>query len=1310
MLRNIFLFIFLWNYSVVYSTISNIHTVEETNFTVDSCFAHIDSDIYVIGDNMPRFSEEIFIGELYDSNIKVNLRYPEFKNLSAKELRAVQKLQNLGVLPNDKDLDRQSEILFPTKHLTSGLNLEKNIVLSRKKGFLNVSFSPIVRHNGEWKRIVSCQIQVVAIHNPKASKLRSNAKEDERWLNNSVLSKGKWVKVRVKEEGIYQISSNDITNMGFTELSKVKVYGYGGILQDEVFAFGEPEVSTLSTIIPDDLVEVPVMPTADNRILFWAEGTMGIKWDTSSQKYTHKQNHYSNYSYYFITQNDDPRLEIQHLKQVDVSEDVSLRECSTVPYVAVYDVDNTSWYEGGRRMFDAHDYSKGQNYTYRIATPDINANGSGTKSIEVYMGAASTLSSTTFSIQTNGTKIGSLTIERVSDGNDLAIVNNYSSNNLLHLSPTENNNIQITANKSNSARLDYIRINYPRDLKVTSAPYSFSPQTGVNTKLKISNANEQTHVWRIGQIGSVTAELLPTSLQNGVLEVVTNTPRRRFVCFDESQTFSTPTFVENVENQNLHADCDIDFVIIIPANGKVFKQAERLGELHKKHDGYTYRVVRADELYNEFSSGTPDANAYRRYLKMLYDKAGNDESKMPKFCLFFGKSNWDNRMLSDGSKNKKQNDYLLCFENDNQQKKVGTVDCYVTDDFFGMLDDGEGKDLKSEKLDIALGRMVCMTEEEAKRLVDKVEIYMNNQDAGSWKNTIVFLGDNGDNNRHMQDCERVADVVKSTAPNLDIQKIYWDRYKWVSSSTGYTFPQANNRIHQLMTEGALVFNYSGHGSPSQISHSKLLLTSDFKQEYSPYMALWILASCEIFPFDHDEASLAEASLFLPHGGSIAFMCATRSVFSTSNNTLNKAYTECVLSCNDEGQQYTMGEALQKAKIMIKSSDTSINKLKYILFGDPALKLAIPTGRLILDSINGMAISETDELIELNAGSVATFSGHVCKIGELYDIDENFTGTVSAKIFDREEIITCVNNKKENTSPMEFTERTKTIFKGNALCENGKFTFHVSIPRDISYSKEAGRISMYALSDDKQHEYNGISDSFCLNGTSLNAAKDSVPPTVVAYINSIENPDYTITDENPILIADISDDTGINNTGISLGHDIELVLDGQAAEYKNLNQYFNYDFGSYQKGQLVYPLNNMSRGTHTAQLKVWDVNNNYTVTDVHFIVRKENASSGKNGYITATKNPAYSDTRFITYFPSDDFMVDFVTYEVYDTRGRVVYKKQDPVNKGQSSASFVWNLCGNNNQMVNEGIYFYRAVITSSNGVLKTDAQKLIIKH
>lgn len=1261
----------------------------------------------------PRFTTEVFLGSHAANGYKIELRYPEFQELTSKEAKAI-KRQLPSRMPVDFTLN-DSVRLFPCATPVYGLELEHYVSISQLKDYVNVSFSPIVYHDGKWKRIVSCQIKIVPLSQPQQGALLQHRApsqgNDERWAAHSVLATGKWCKVRVEEEGIYQLNGDAIKKMGFSDLSKIKVYGYGGLLQDEVLSFPAYDAQILQNIAPDDLVEVPVLETTDGRILFWMEGTRSLDYDVKTKRFTHKQNHYSRYSYYFITENDAPRKTVSQIDENDsrINETAgTTKVIDAVPYVTVYDPDTYNWYPGGRKMFDSFDFNTNNVHSYRLQTPDCIDDDSFTPTATVSIGASSATSPATFKITFNGVELASQTVNQLKADTDHATISTKNHTISTALSAADGNVIQLTKTSGSSARIDYLRLHYMRRLTAASVPYSFTIPETAPVKLKISDASSNVHLWRLGQNGVATEEVAAT-LKNNTLEADVSTPARRFVFFDASQNYNTPEFVANVEPQDLHAHHDVDFVIIVPASGKLVEQAERLGKLHAEHDGLTYEVIRADQLYNEFSSGTPDASAYRRYLKMLYDRAAAGRSSLPRYCLLMGKSPWDNRFLSDfwSPKSKNIDDYLLAFEVDNNQEAIGSVNSYVSDDFYGFLDDGEGNNLSRNKLDIALGRMVCLTSEDAEVLINKVEQYISNKDAGKWKNTIAILADDGDNNGHIKDAEAVSTAIESVAPYLNINKIYWDRYKWTSGATGYTYPQGTASIKKQMKDGALIFNYSGHGSPDLISHQKVLQISDFAEAYSPYMPLWVLASCEIYPFDSNETNLAETSLFVRGGGSIGFVCATRSVYASYNNAFNRAYCQHVLTTCDDGHLNTMGEALRLAKndVVNNNRDLTINKLKYVLFGDPALRLALPTGSIVLDSINGKAITDRAQLTNLPAGGVALFSGHVCgEDGK--SVDSTFDGDVNATIYDAAADVTCQNNHKDDSGPYVFRERQRVVYNGTTKASGGKFSFRVAIPRDISYSSDPGRISFYAVSNDKQHEYKGMDESFCMNGTA-DGTPDDEAPRVIAFINSIDNPDYTICDANPILIANISDESGINCSGLSLGHDIELTLDGNNAESISLNDYFQYDFDSYQQGQLVYQLHDVAPGNHTATLRVWDICNNVATTDVHFIVSHRDAKIGKHGYVTASKNPAYSDTRLIGYHPTVEGECERTTFEIYDHRGSKV-ASLDATEHSNGCSILPWNLRTDRGTALNAGVYFCRAVFHIAGGTQTSEAQKLII--
>lgn len=1264
-------------------------------------FVHISTADYVIVDSLPLFTQEIAV-EQGSARPEVALIYPEYAPLSAEERKWVARIE--------REVGRVSQP-----------QLEVSEVTEQKRKRLVVTFIPFVYREGKWQRITSCQLKVQSpVHHeevqPRAGKMQRKSLADarstratssaaERWATTSVLSQGRWVKIRVSQEGIYNLSADFLRRAGFSQPERVKVFGYGGLQQDERLQFGAEDASVDSHRVPDDLVEVPTLREG-NQLLFWAEGTQRRTYDKANGKWAHENNYYSRFSYYFLTEGDAPQR-IATLPAVEVSPTETLE---SVPFSAIWDVDEAGMYQGGRRMFDGHDFATQNRKAFSVAVPDL-AEGAGEVPVEISFSAASSTSTTTAEVQLNGALLGRLS---ASSFNTLTSSATLDTKTFRGKIQAGNNNFVVTTTAGNSARMDFVRISYPRQLNVASAPYSFSPQASGVTALSVQNANATTRLWRIGQMGSVTAEVPRSALEGSKATFTTDTPARRFVAFNSAQQFPNPELVGEIATQNLHADSGIDYVIIVPASGKLVAQAERLAALHRQHSGLNVKVVRADQLYNEFSSGTPDANAYRRYLKMLYDRAEGD-IRAPRYLLLLGKSPWDNRFLTEDWKRENPDDYLLAYEQDASNYNIGTVNSYVTDDFYALLDDGEGDDIAREKPDLATGRMVAITAEQAKVLVDKVERYLSNVDAGEWKNNVVMLGDDGDANEHMEDAERVSKEYESgSGGRLNLSKIYWDRYTRVPSAIGFTYPMVRQQALRHMEEGAAIFNYSGHGAPFQISHEASLQLADFKKAYNNKPTLWVLASCEIYPFDAREDNIAEEFLYQPTGGSIAFMCATRAVYATQNNALNRRFAYHVVGSDEQGNRIAMGEALRMAKNDLLTTagksyrdiDNSINKLKYVYFGDPALVLSIPTGSVVVDSINGQAVTSAMRL-QLEAGSVVRFSGHVTTSAQTTGtLDENFSGVVSATIYDRLETIVCKDNDgsaaQRNRRPLTFSERGNAVFKGSTRVEKGRFSLEAIVPRNISYSTDAARLSLYAVSDDKKTECNGVNEQFYLNGTANSATPDTLAPKVVAYLNQVEQADYAIVGQNATLIADISDDMGINASQGSLGHDMELTLDNEAP--LSVNEHFTFALGSYNRGQLVYPLTNLAPGQHTLRLRVWDVNDNATTSTLRFIV---SATNGAETTLTATENPARTSTTFVANFPASDKGGE-LSLDVNGASGQTVYTLQQSLGAGQGSWSQSWALRSNNGAPLAAGLYVCRLNVRSADGQKHTASYKLIV--
>lgn len=764
-------------------------------------------------------------------------------------------------------------------------------------------------------------------------------------------------------------------------------------------------------------------------------------------------------------------------------------------------------------------------------------------------------------------------------------------------------------------------------------------------------------------------------------------------------TIGEPEYVYRITNQDHHADAATDMVIIIPTSQHLLAQAERLKAHHEQHDGLRVTIVPADELYNEFSSGTPDATAYRRYLKMLYDRATTPNDK-PRYLLLFGDGAWDNRMLTSEWSGYNTDDYLLCYESENS---FSQVNCYVSDDFFCLLDDEEviqttngNSTTYAGKPDVAVGRLPARTPDEAKTLVDKIISYAQNEYAGPWQNEICMMGDDGNDNSHMKTADKVATMIENTYPNYNVDKIYWDAYQRTSSSTGYSYPDVTRLIKQQLQNGALMMNYCGHGAAYAMSHELVMKLTDFESQQSNYLPLWMTASCDIMPFDGQEENIGETVMLNSKGGGIAFFGTTRTVYATYNEVMNLAFTKHVLTPG-----MAIGEAVRLAKceLVEKSSDLTCNKLQYTLLGDPALQLNTPRQKMVVDSINGMPATQG---IKLAAGSIVKITGHVELNNET---DTNFNGVVTLSVRDAEETITCRLNDQSSTGADKafvYQDRTNYLYRGSENVTEGVFHFTFAIPKDISYTDGSGLMTLYAINADKTRSAHGENESFELIGSST-ALTDSIGPSVYCYLNSKNFKNGGKVNTTPYFIAELYDDSGINASGSSIGHDLELIIDGDMNQTYNLNNYFEYDFGDYRSGSIGFSIPQLSIGSHKLLFRAWDILNNSTTTELLFEV-SEDAGAGEFN-VTCTQNPASTNTQFVITHdrPGSELKV---TLDVFDLGGRQLWRQTDTVMATNDTVTIDWNLNVAGGSRLHTGLYLCR--LTLNDGDSKT--MKVLIKH
>ena len=687
---------------------------------------------------------------------------------------------------------------------------------------------------------------------------------------------------------------------------------------------------------------------------------------------------------------------------------------------------------------------------------------------------------------------------------------------------------------------------------------------------------------------------------------------------------------------------------------------------------------------------------------MLYDRAESDDD-MPRFLLLFGDGSYDNRMLTAAWKNESPEDFLLCYESENS---FSETDCYVTDDYYCLMDDGEGgKMLTTDKADIAVGRFPVRTQEEAKILVDKTIGYAQNDHAGAWQNTICMMGDDGDSNRHMTDADGVATMVATQHPALNVKKIYWDAYQRQSSSTGFSYPEVTQLIQQQMKNGALMMNYSGHGAPYTISHENVLQLADFTMSSGGRLPLWLTASCDIMPFDGQEENFGETAMLNKDGGAVAFYGTTRTVYAHYNGYMNRAYTRYVLGTDANGVRYTIGEAGRLAKNLLMTPtsqgndigmDQTANKLQYTLLGDPALTLAMPTMQAVIDSINGQSVTEAT--MQMFVGQPVTIKGHIVD-------GATFSGVVTATVRDIEQQITCrLNNTAEADRPFTFKDRPSTLYVGSDSVRQGEFTLQFVLPKDISYAKGTGLITLYAVSNDKRQMAHGSYANFTMSADSL-STDDGVGPSIYCYLNSSSFVNGGEVNTTPLFHAELYDRDGINVSEGGIGHNMELIVDGELARTYVLNDYFQYDFGDYRSGSLSYVLPELAVGQHQLLFRAWDALNNSSTAELQFQVVK--GLEPKLFSIDCTKNPARTNTTFVISHDRVGSQVD-VVLEVFDASGRQLWRHSETGISADQTYTIDWDLTTSGGHRLQTGVYFYRVLLSSDGSTQASKAKKIVI--
>lgn len=1098
--------------------------------------------------------------------------------------------------------------------------------------------------------------------------------DGSRYASGSVLNSGKWVKIQVGEDGIYKLTAADLKKMGFTSLDKVAVYGYGGWPLDEDFS---------KTYI-DDVPEVAVWRNADY-LLFYGKGPRKWEYSSSDGAFIHTNNPYSNYGYYFVTEKETAGRTMEKA----ASADGATLQVTTFDDYVLHEEDLVSVNSSGRELY-GESFSSTLSRDFTILIPGI-TNDEGKATLSFISRGNGTI---TMNIDGNSLISGSVSVP----SDEYEVARELYRERAWTADKGENVKVNIgySTTGHKNVHLNYFRLQMKRQLKVYDSYTFFRSLSarGNASRFVIQGADANTLVFDVTD--GVNPQQMETSLNGTELSfsIPASASLREFVAVKPLQ-IKAPVTVGEVANQNLHALAQQDMIIIAQPNFTT--QAERLAEAHRTKDNLTVQVVAPEAIYNEFSSGTPDATAYRRFMKMFYDRQ-TSEADAPKYLLLFGDGSFDNRKLTSAWKSVDMSNMLLTYQTENSLSSQS----YVIDDYFGFLDDADNKkSLQNKKLCLGIGRFPIRTVEQATQMVDKVISYMENKNTGSWKNNLCFMADDGSNTdgfmtEHMEFADQLAGYVESEHPEFLVNKLYYDAYK--KDMTAGTYPDVRSGLQKLLKDGLLLFNYTGHGGTTALSDEKVLTQTDINQFTYTHLPVWVTATCDFTRFDDLNTSAGEDVFLNKSSGGIALFTTVRVAYSRPNFPINDNVIRNLFERNN-GRRRTLGEVMRATKNTL----SSVYKLGFCLIGDPAVKMAYPEFGMKVTTVNGQAVDGNS--ISFKALEKITVEGEVLDAsGQLVT---DFTGIVNPTVKDSKVTVTCLKNSNKDDSPaFTFTDYPNTIFIGNDSVRNGKFSFTFTVPKDISYSNLQGKMNLYAVDTENGHEAQGNFDNFIVGGTSDTAETDTIGPEIRAlYLNDTTFVDGGQVNTTPYFVAELWDKSGVNITGSSVGHDMMLVIDESTVLSYNLNSYYELLPGEEGAGIVKFPIPALEPGKHTAEFWVWDILNNSTVRTFTFEVVE-----GLKPFlfdVIATPGIAREQVTFHLMHnrPESRMRVGIM---VYDLAGRQLWKHEESGTSGLfENYTVSWDLTRGGARM-RPGVYIYRAAISTDNSKEATKARKFII--
>lgn len=1120
-------------------------------------------------------------------------------------------------------------------------------------------------------------------------------KRDFKLAKSATLDDIKFYGIKVNEDGIYKVTSSFLQNNGIAtnnlNINSIQLYNNGGYhlnLATTTSQFNPPYTQETAIKIFD--LNNNNLFDNDDYFLFWGKSLNGWFYDATSDIFNHQTHSYAVENFYFLSVNGTAGKRMQG-SGYEYQAGLAVQEYFIERFH--HENDNYNLLNSGPDWYDYRFFGKSGSHFIDFdlnnlygagPSAEIDMRMKGGSRIK-YQGTGSQPNYTyDFTISLNNTLLdlefydqGSIRFrnwsakrEQVSFSPALLI------NGLNRLTFNYSSNLD----KSN-VYLDWFSILYPKETVASDNYINFySENTASSYNMGVKGFANINDLYLLDVTDPISPQILLSdySLSSTEFEVTIqdSLTSKEFVAF----SLGSPA-IKNVNelrpyqprNNLLDVTKSADFIII--TRNSLLDYAHQIADIR---DNLRTEVVSVEDINFFFNNGVQDPIAIRNFIRYAYN---NWQSPSVSYVLLFGDGHYDYRniQISDS--------IIVPTFQAYADYEVGSGSlARESDIFFGQLETSNSS-LTQLKIipSIAIGRLPIENALDAERVVEKLRIYKENPAKDGWQTYITLAADDekgGDFDEwiHQQHADGIAKI--SGLKKYLHKKIYLSGYSSVAGGRGVLKPTATQELIDQINRGTLVLNYTGHGSPIQWAEETLF---NFDRDYPkinnankfPFI---IAATCDFGIFD-DPANLSftEALIWKEKSGVIGVLTPTRLVYAYDNNEFARNYYQSLFPSNSSSR--TLGDAFVLA-LNLNTDSENVNDQKFHLLADPSMYLADARSDLEITSVS----PDT-----LKALSNVEIQARVTDNGQLA---ENFNGGAVYIVNDAafEDVNTGGGTLRN------YDLNGPLIFKGEVSVRDGLLTGNFIVPKTIRYNlRNTGRVTFYAWDETTNLTAGGFLDNLLFYGSSTLAPEED-GPQIDIYFEDFENFDTgDMLPLNPILIAELSDESGINMTG-QLGHKIELQIDDNNSI--DISESFVYNRDSYKSGLIHYPLPGLSEGEHAITLQAFDNLNNRSEAQVLFRIIDNDGIILRD--VVNYPNPFRKNTEFT--FRTNISGAEY-SIKIYTLSGRLIEKLEGITDDNYNSVP--WSgLDRDGNELAN-GVYIYKLLL-KYNSKVKEKIEKMVV--